>query len=436
MLIYGVGNHLRDMLEWHPDLASRIERIFDKDPGKWGKQVPGCGCRIESPEAMRELPHGTCIVIAAILHYVEIEKEIRILHPGLYCMDIDEAYPMPEEYFSIPVDPNFGIVGHEQTETTDPEWCFHGEPCIIYSTGAWGEMAYWDCLGRDNVLFFVDSAMEKQGRKFLGRWVFSPEILRDYRDVLVVLAFSAGRESDSVEQELRSMGLRKICRYSPQGRKSLVRCLVYEADEADEEFFRKYDVTGIINSSPETWGQWMHGKIVRSPLWLSEVPEMPMVVPEGMEEAEKGLEFMGYEKSMDGLFRKQGSRNPGVSFGMVVNCYRYLLGREPEDAEGILDVMGRCRDFRGLRESFLASTAFRQEYRNLSHGRHSRHGSLDLPITYGSIAGAYRYILGREPEKDSAICEMVQHYRGHSFDDLRMEFLSSAEFKNLYAPMM
>lgn len=102
MLVYGVGAHLADMLSWHPELAGRIARIFDKDEKKWGQKAPGTGRNIESTEVLRHLPAGTCIAISAIRYYDEIVEELYALNPGLICEDIDVAYeklpPMPVKH--------------------------------------------------------------------------------------------------------------------------------------------------------------------------------------------------------------------------------------------------------------------------------------------------------------------------------------------------
>ncbi len=92
MLVYGVGAHLADMLDWHPDLAGRIGRVFDKDEAKTGQKTPGVGVPIESVEKLKYLPAGTRISIAAIRYYDEIEKEMYALNPGLICQTIDDAY--------------------------------------------------------------------------------------------------------------------------------------------------------------------------------------------------------------------------------------------------------------------------------------------------------------------------------------------------------
>lgn len=92
LIVYGIGAHLKDMLEWYEDLADRIVRVVDKDAAKIGKKAPGLACRVESPEVLRELPVGTWVVVSALRYYDEIVREIHELNPGLVCPTIDQTY--------------------------------------------------------------------------------------------------------------------------------------------------------------------------------------------------------------------------------------------------------------------------------------------------------------------------------------------------------
>lgn len=102
LLVYGVGNHLFDMLDWHPDLGRRISRIFDKDKAKQGTKVAGVGKAVESPEALKSLPQGTLIAISAIRYLDEITRELHQLNPGLVCEDIDVVYEKLDEILAVP----------------------------------------------------------------------------------------------------------------------------------------------------------------------------------------------------------------------------------------------------------------------------------------------------------------------------------------------
>ncbi len=95
MIVYGWGEHIADMLHWHPQLKNRIARVIDKDINKAGMKLPGLGIAVEHIEELRKLPSGTEISIAAIRHFEEIKREIHALNPGLICRNIDKIW---EEY--------------------------------------------------------------------------------------------------------------------------------------------------------------------------------------------------------------------------------------------------------------------------------------------------------------------------------------------------
>ncbi|MBO6290697.1 MAG: glycosyltransferase [Selenomonas sp.] len=98
--IYGVGDHLKDMLAWHPELQGKIARAFDKSPGKIGKKADGLGVIVEGPDNLRKLPDGTFIIVAAIRYYHEIVSEIKKINPKLQCLHMDEAYE--KKFFDKP----------------------------------------------------------------------------------------------------------------------------------------------------------------------------------------------------------------------------------------------------------------------------------------------------------------------------------------------
>lgn len=102
LLVYGVGNHFFDMLDWHPELGKRIARIFDKDTAKQGTKVAGVGKSVEAPEALKSLPQGTLIAISAIRYLDEITRELHQLNPGLVCEDIDVVYEKLDEILAAP----------------------------------------------------------------------------------------------------------------------------------------------------------------------------------------------------------------------------------------------------------------------------------------------------------------------------------------------
>ena len=91
ILVYGVGAHLADVLRWQPNLAEHIERVFDKDANKIGEVYESLGIKIESAKAIADLPKGTEIAVAAIRYLEEIQREIRVINPGVSCRHIDEV---------------------------------------------------------------------------------------------------------------------------------------------------------------------------------------------------------------------------------------------------------------------------------------------------------------------------------------------------------
>lgn len=92
LLVYGTGNHLQDMLIWHPELHYVIGRIFDKDMQKVGKRFPGTDNVIEPCSALEALPEGTVVAVSALRYFEEIRQELGQMNPGLVCMDIDTVY--------------------------------------------------------------------------------------------------------------------------------------------------------------------------------------------------------------------------------------------------------------------------------------------------------------------------------------------------------
>ena len=94
MFVYGVGDHLLDMLSWHPELNKNIERIFDKDQKKIGTRFDELDKIIESAELLSDVPAGTYIAIAAIRYFDEISADIQRINKGLHCLSIDDAYDM------------------------------------------------------------------------------------------------------------------------------------------------------------------------------------------------------------------------------------------------------------------------------------------------------------------------------------------------------
>jgi len=92
MIVYGAGAHLRDVLDWHPDIARHIVRIFDKNPEQARVNFYDMSCPIEEPDGLYKMSPGTLVAIAAVQYYREIVEELRLINPWLRFQTIDDAY--------------------------------------------------------------------------------------------------------------------------------------------------------------------------------------------------------------------------------------------------------------------------------------------------------------------------------------------------------
>ena len=211
MLVYGVGNHLFDMLSWHSDLAGRIERIFDKDAKKIGTTVAGVGKVVEPPSALKELPEGTQVAISAIRYYDEIKKELHALNSGIVCADIDDAY------FEMPKNPVAAkpasqaapkaVIRQELTERQrqrlrgrdalnrwrqrfllDAMGCRHlfWGTCGIRATYLRRKLAPFMQAGD----LFIEEDRSLRGQMVDGLPVIVPEALKDLRERFVIIVLS------------------------------------------------------------------------------------------------------------------------------------------------------------------------------------------------------------------------------------------------------
>lgn len=81
---------------------------------------------------------------------------------------------------------------------------------IIYGTGKEGENAFWTIRRCEDtrILFWVDSNPAKVGKKYFGREICSPDILKDYTEVPVLVAVydSCGE----IEEMLHEMGVKNV----------------------------------------------------------------------------------------------------------------------------------------------------------------------------------------------------------------------------------
>lgn len=220
MLVYGVGNHLHDMLTWHPDLSDRIERIFDKNPGKIGKRLPACGKIIESRDALRDLPSGTMIAIAAIRYYAEISKEIRALNPGLRCINIDSAYDMSEQSLK---NNQAKVSVTQKSDNTQEVLCLRGQAatwrwqrdCLL--SGAQKRHVFWGTKGvRASYLsrefiplmgksdIFIEEDVSLCGKMLYGMPICLPEVLKDITEQFQIIVLS--EDYDRVRNYLAGYG--------------------------------------------------------------------------------------------------------------------------------------------------------------------------------------------------------------------------------------
>jgi len=117
LLVYGAGAHLDDMLSWHPELAGRIERVFDSDLQKVGQTVGGTGVVIEAAEALRHVAAGRRVAVAAIRYYEEIQARITELNPDLSCAPLDRCLQEPEHVARTDGQTDTLLTGHKSQYT-------------------------------------------------------------------------------------------------------------------------------------------------------------------------------------------------------------------------------------------------------------------------------------------------------------------------------
>ncbi len=84
-------------------------------------------------------------------------------------------------------------------------------------------------------------------------------------------------------------------------------------------------------------------------------------------------EFLSYGKvrahafseTRAGKKRRLSSKSEGLSEGDVVNCYRYILGREPEDSEAIQYWIEKYNSLHDIQKLFLNSQEFSERYESV-----------------------------------------------------------------------
>ena len=187
LIVYGAGDHLKDMLEWHKDLAGRIVMVIDKNEAKIGTKVYGLECKVESPKVLKELPEGTKIAVSALRYYGEIVKELRKLNSGLICPDIDQAY------FSI-----------RQTEA---------KGMLVYGAGAHlTDMLAWHPDLKGSIARIFDKDEKRRGQKVPGtdKNIESPEGLKRLAPGTKI-AISAIRYYDEIIEGIYDLNSGLVC---------------------------------------------------------------------------------------------------------------------------------------------------------------------------------------------------------------------------------
>lgn len=109
----------------------------------------------------------------------------------------------------------------------------------------------------------------------------------------------------------------------------------------------------------------------------------------------------------------------------VVNCFRYILGREPRGSREIKAYMNEFSCFEELRERFLVSDEFLQKINGTTS--YTCTAFKDENVTPEKVRNCYRYILGREPENEKVIEFHASRYKNVA--EMRLAFLSGGEFR-------
>ena len=224
--VYGVGNHLDDMLKWHPELKRKIARVFDKSTEKIGKKVDGLGLVIEHPKKLCDMSDGTIIIIAAIRYFDEIVSDIKKINSKLQCLHMDEAYRKGVFDNQIQVENVMEkkkiVVPKPETKAkteikTKIEYKLTGQQKKqlrgLKQVGRWRQRLLIDCHGRQKIFwgthgaraerlrqelaplrakgdFYIDENQAVQGRMLDGLPVCKPSALSDAQDSALIIVLS------------------------------------------------------------------------------------------------------------------------------------------------------------------------------------------------------------------------------------------------------
>lgn len=225
LLVYGVGEHLHDMLAWHPELGSRIGRLFDKNKKKIGQKMLASGIVVESPEALDSLPEGTQIVISAIRYYDEIRRELTERNPGLVCISIDDAYTLLQDSGTVTVAapteapavvPGDGMTDLQRQRLKGLDAANRWRRDTLMRC-AQKQLVFWGTRGRRAIFFrrafmpmmgnrciFIDSDPSQAGKMIDGLPVCLPEVLKDMLEPFVIIVLT--EDYDAVRATLSNFG--------------------------------------------------------------------------------------------------------------------------------------------------------------------------------------------------------------------------------------
>ena len=84
--------------------------------------------------------------------------------------------------------------------------------CIIYGAGNWGKKAYQEYKDKANIRFFIDNNQRKQGSKYMGIDILSPDAIADYCMDWIIIAVE---KVEGIEQLLYKKGAKKVALYRP-----------------------------------------------------------------------------------------------------------------------------------------------------------------------------------------------------------------------------
>lgn len=244
VLVYGVGDHLKDMLDWHPELNNVITRLFDKN--KAGFVYKRLGLTIEGQSEIKNLPAGTVIAIAAIRYYDEIAAELKKINPNVISEDIDVFYAKNRKKFSNVKSSDKKVAIQlpdikKQDSKSDPvkqETLTNGYTgdggkysnhlCGIIAQNRWRQDLMMRCFGLKRIFWgvkgrksewlqkklcrlfhegdiFIDEDKKLWGRRIYGMTICSPEVIDDIKEEFIIIILDDNY--DEIKNKLIGMGL-------------------------------------------------------------------------------------------------------------------------------------------------------------------------------------------------------------------------------------